>query len=189
MINDFSLLITKASNAKHIENFCKTNDINGMLFYGKGSAKKSLWEFLGLTDNSKIILMYNKDVEIEQIENLKKNCKDIFISKIGGNMTKERLFVCIINSGYADEVMDIARNCGATGGTILDGRGTGKTVDKILGTEVDSAKEVVLIFCDEQTAKNLEEKINEYINTKEYVSGICFTLNAKLFKELNVDNK
>ena len=104
-------------------------------------------------------------------------------------MTKERLFVCIINSGYADEVMDIARNCGATGGTILDGRGTGKTVDKILGTEVDSAKEVVLIFCDEQTAKNLEQNINEYINTKEYVSGICFTLNAKLFKELNVDNK
>ena len=104
-------------------------------------------------------------------------------------MTKERLFVCIINSGYADEIMDIARGNGATGGTILDGRGTGKTVDKIMGTEVDSAKEVVLVFCNEQTAKVLEENINKYLRNKENVSGICFTLNATLFKELNVDNK
>ena len=131
MISEFTFLITKASNNKHIENFCQNNNINGLIFYGKGSAKKSFWEFLGLTDNKKIALMYNQDVELEKIENLRKNCKDIFISKIGGNMTKERLFICIINSGYADEIMDIARNNGATGGTILDGRGTGKIADKI----------------------------------------------------------
>ena len=65
----------------------------------------------------------------------------------------------------------------------------GELCNTISDTYKRGAKEVVLIFCDEQTAKNLEEKINEYINTKEYVSGICFTLNAKLFKELNVDNK
>ena len=187
MINNFDFLITKASNSKHIEKFCKDNNIHGIMFYGRGSAKKSFWELLGLTDNAKIALMFNQKISEQKLQDLKKDCKDLFISKIGGNMTKERLFVCIINSGYADEIMDIARENGATGGTILDGRGTGKTVDKILGSQVDSAKEVVLIFCTETLAKILEEKINAYIQNKESVSGICFTLNANLYQELNVN--
>lgn len=187
MISNFDFLITKASNSRYVERFCKDNNIHGIMFYGRGSAKKSFWELLGITDNAKIALMYNQVIEQEKLQDLRKDCKDLFVSKIGGNMTKERLFVCIINSGYADEIMDIARANGATGGTILDGRGTGKTVDKILGSQVDSAKEVVLIFCSQDTAVALEEKINAYIQNKESVSGICFTLNANLYQELNVN--
>ena len=188
MSNVFTIMITKASNAKIVEDFCVLEQIGGLVLYGKGSAKKSIWNLLGLTDNSKIALVFNKELEAEKITKLNERCKDLFVSQIGGNMTDERLFICIINSGYAEEVMDIARSEGATGGTILDGRGTGKTAEHIWGTEVNSAKEVVLIFGEEQLAKKLEEKIGEYIKNKDNVSGICFTINAKLYRELNTKN-
>ncbi|MBQ7884648.1 MAG: hypothetical protein IJ318_00940 [Clostridia bacterium] len=189
MTNEFYVVITKATNQKHIDEFNNDNKLNGVLFYGRGSLSKSFWDFLGLRDNSKILYAFRGNVQESNLNQLDSKCKDLFISKVGGNMSKEKLFVCIINSGFADEVMDIARNNGATGGTILDGRGTGRVSDMLMGSTVDSAKEVVLIFCNEQTAKLLEEKIEEHISTKASVSGICFTLNAKLFKELNVDNK
>ena len=54
MISEFNFLITKASNSKHIEKFCKDNGIHGVMFYGRGSAKKCIWELLGFTDNAKI---------------------------------------------------------------------------------------------------------------------------------------
>ena len=189
MTNKFNLAITKASNTERIEHFAQMENLNGVVFYGRGSAQKSFWSFLGLTDNSKVVFMYKDEISVGKLMALKKECKDIYLAQIGGSMTKERLFICIINSGFADEIMNIARDLGTTGGTILDGRGTGRSLDTIMGTAVDSAKEILLIFCAEDLAKNLENKIGEYIEKNESVSGICFTLNAKLYKELNVNDK
>ena len=36
------------------------------------------------------------------------------------------LIVCIVNSGFAEEVMNAARECGARGGTIVNARGTAR---------------------------------------------------------------
>ena len=36
------------------------------------------------------------------------------------------LIVCIVNSGFAEEVMSAARECGARGGTIINARGTAR---------------------------------------------------------------
>ena len=35
------------------------------------------------------------------------------------------MIVVIVNKGFSDEVMDVARANGAAGGTILSGKGTG----------------------------------------------------------------
>ena len=40
----------------------------------------------------------------------------------------------IVNSGYTEEVMDAVKACGATGGTILNARGTANTeIEKFFG--------------------------------------------------------
>ena len=36
------------------------------------------------------------------------------------------LIIAIVNRGFADDVMSAAKSAGATGGTIMNARGTGK---------------------------------------------------------------
>ncbi|MCL1939161.1 MAG: P-II family nitrogen regulator [Desulfovibrionaceae bacterium] len=60
------------------------------------------------------------------------------------------LITCIIERGRADEVMKVARQAGARGGTIMPARGTSTSEDKkFLGIPVMPAeKEVLLIVTD-----------------------------------------
>ena len=40
-----------------------------------------------------------------------------------------QLICVIVNAGYADDVMNAARTAGATGGTVINARGTGREED------------------------------------------------------------
>ena len=67
------------------------------------------------------------------------------------------LLTIIVNRGYADDVMSAARKAGATGGTILNARGTGKPDDeKFFGITIVPEKEEVLIVADRSVAKAVE---------------------------------
>ena len=67
------------------------------------------------------------------------------------------LLTIIVNRGYADDVMCAARKAGATGGTILNARGTGKPDDeKFFGITIVPEKEEVLIVADRSVAKAVE---------------------------------
>ena len=37
------------------------------------------------------------------------------------------MVICIVNSGFSDDVMEAAREVGARGGTVINGRGEWKT--------------------------------------------------------------
>ncbi len=189
-MNNFLITITSSGVAESFEKHCIENNIKCIVTHARGTAKPSIWSLFGLADNKKVVFFIDSDVELNKIVNFASQIDDkkIYMAQIGGKMSKERLFVGIVNSGFADEIMDLARRLGATGGTILDGRGTGKNAEYILGQEVDSSKEIVLIFCTEELAKKLEDEMNDFIEKNDHVSGICFTLNAKLFKQLNTDN-
>ena len=53
----------------------------------------------------------------------------------------------VVYRGMAEEVMDIARKSGVTGGTIMHGRGTGSEfTTKLLGMEIEPEKELVMIL-------------------------------------------
>jgi nitrogen regulatory protein PII len=57
------------------------------------------------------------------------------------------LITCIIERGRADEVMKVARQAGARGGTILPARGTGTSEDKkFLGISVMPAEKEMLLI-------------------------------------------
>ena len=57
------------------------------------------------------------------------------------------LITCNVNKGAADEVMDAARAAGATGGTILIARGTGKEEDvRFFGIQLVPEKEMLLLL-------------------------------------------
>ena len=57
-----------------------------------------------------------------------------------------KLITVIVNSGYADDVMAVAKKAGASGGTILGARGTGTEEDvKFFGITLVPEKEILLI--------------------------------------------
>jgi nitrogen regulatory protein PII len=63
--------------------------------------------------------------------------------------TKYELIITVVNRGFADQVMDAARDAGAHGGTVLYARGTGiHEGQKFFGIRIEPEKEVVLIVVE-----------------------------------------
>lgn len=61
--------------------------------------------------------------------------------------TKHELIVAIANYGYNTQVMRAAEEGGATGGTVLHGKGVGmKRAEQFLGVSLVSEKEVILLL-------------------------------------------
>lgn len=85
------------------------------------------------------------------------------------------LFI-IVNSGFSEEVIDLARENGARGATIINARGIGLNVEKILGITVDSEREIVLSLVDGETAEKIMKAIKEESGICSPAHGICFTL-------------
>lgn len=62
----------------------------------------------------------------------------------------------IVDRGMGEDVMDIAREAGVRGGTILHGRGAGTEIaTKLFGVEIEPEKELVIIL----TADTLIDKV------------------------------
>lgn len=83
-------------------------------------------------------------VEMElQIKNTRKEC-------CGKNMDKTsdyELISVIVNAGFADDIMQTAREAGAPGGTIIKARGTGTKMDSgFFGITIVPEKEMLLLL-------------------------------------------
>ncbi len=85
------------------------------------------------------------------------------------------LFV-VVNSGFSEEVIDLAREEGARGATILNARGVGLNIEKIMGITIDSGREIVLSLVDEETAQKIMAAVKEKAGIASPAHGICFTL-------------
>ncbi len=86
------------------------------------------------------------------------------------------LILTVVNRGFADKVMESARNVGATGGTIIHGRGTASNDDKFLNINIVVEKEVVLIAVRKELKKDIMEAILNCSKENGEAQGITFTL-------------
>ena len=92
------------------------------------------------------------------------------------NTTHELIFV-ILNEGCSDLVMGAARPAGATGGTVLAGKGTGaRESEKFLGISLANEKDVVLIVADKQKKAAIMKAIIEKAGPGTEAGAICFSL-------------
>lgn len=100
-------------------------------------------------------------------------------SKIKGDHT---LITCIVNKGFADEIMNVVRKEGATGGTILSGSGTGKEEDvKFFGVTLVPEKELLLIVVDSSKASHILDTIKQIPILAEPGSGVAFCIDVEKF--------
>ena len=91
--------------------------------------------------------------------------------------TTHELIVVVLNEGCSDMVMAAARPAGATGGTVLQGKGTGaRESEKFLGISLASEKDVVLIVAEKQKKSAIMKAIMEKAGPGTDAAAICFSL-------------
>ncbi|MFA6784557.1 MAG: P-II family nitrogen regulator, partial [Sphaerochaeta sp.] len=95
------------------------------------------------------------------------------------------LIQVVCNSGYAEDVMDVARKAGAGGGTIVDGRGTSKPDDvKFFGASLVPEKELLLILVEQEKSESVFSAITSMPGMQEPGNGIVFSLPVDRFVPL-----
>ena len=110
------------------------------------------------------------------------------------NLNKERrktmdsphtLITFIVNKGYADDAMIAARKAGATGGTILNARGTGKEEDtKFFGVPLVPEKEMLMVLVGAGQTGAVLEAVRKIPCLSEPGAGIAFCMDVERFMTL-----
>lgn len=97
---------------------------------------------------------------------------DNTVSNSGNN-----LIVVIINQGYSDEVMEVARKAGATGGTVIHARGTGASAGKsFFGMTIQPEKDMILIVSSCASADAIMTAIEQDEGLKTTAHPVSFSL-------------
>jgi len=116
------------------------------------------------SSNKYLSTIFDKDKKIEE--------KDVM-----DNKDKYHLIVTIVLEGHLEQVMNAAKRVGATGGTVIRGRGLGnKEAIKFLGLELEPERDVVLNIVEEKIKKDVMEEITKAVGIKTKGKGVCISL-------------
>lgn len=90
---------------------------------------------------------------------------------------KYELIMCIVNSGFSDEVMTAARAVGARGGTVINARGTAREeAMKRFNISIHPEKEIVMIISNADIKDDILSAINNKVGLQTPGQGIIFSL-------------
>ena len=83
----------------------------------------------------------------------------------------------IVNDGYADDVMAVAREQGVRGGTIINARGVAKEeAAAFFGITVHTEKEMVMMVVPKDIKDNVLNAIYKEMGMAKKAQGIAFSL-------------
>lgn len=171
---------------------------------GRGTASRTIFDYLGLNDKKKAVLMlFGKTEEItdladylvEKLEMDKPNHGIAYIEsafnvfgtednangseniKRGENMYNA--IYTIVEKGNADDVIEAAQKAGSRGGTVMHARGSGsEEARKVFNMLIEPEKEIVLIISEEAKTKDIVESIRKETGIEEQGKGIIFITNV-----------
>lgn len=89
---------------------------------------------------------------------------------------QNELIVVLLNEGQWDSVMDTARAAGATGGTVLHAKGTGKNVKNFFGLSLAEEKDVLFILAPSATKSAIMQAIRKECGEGTKAEAICLSL-------------
>lgn len=92
------------------------------------------------------------------------------------NANEYDLIVAIIGRGFADYVVSSAREAGATGATIIYGRGTADSDKYVLGISLQPERELVLILVKSDERRHIMQAISDKTSLMEEGRGFCFSI-------------
>lgn len=188
----------KASKVLHLADEKGVTASVAML--GRGTASRTIFDYLGLNDKKKAVLMlFGKTEEIidladylvEKLEMDKPNHGIAYIEsafnvfgtednangseniKRGENMYNA--IYTIVEKGNADDVIEAAQKAGSRGGTVMHARGSGsEEARKVFNMLIEPEKEIVMIISEEAKTKDIVESIRKETGIEEQGKGIIF---------------
>ena len=90
---------------------------------------------------------------------------------------RHELIVVIANEGRTDDVMDPARSAGATGGTVLHGKGSAnEETARFLNISISSEKEVILIVALKEKKADIMRAVLSKAGPGTEASAITFSV-------------
>jgi len=95
-------------------------------------------------------------------------------------MKELKALYIIVNAGFASEVVEIARQVGSTGATIINARGSVAKPKTILGITIDTEKEIVLSVVEKDVAIKIMEQVKEKAGVGTAAHGLCFFLPVEM---------
>ncbi|MDR0461725.1 MAG: P-II family nitrogen regulator [Christensenellaceae bacterium] len=88
----------------------------------------------------------------------------------------KKLLMIVVNRGFAEAVVEETRLHGATGATVLNGRGSAGIGERFMGMEITPEKEVILIITDSKIASLVHKKVDEFFTANLAAGGLSFVL-------------
>ena len=83
----------------------------------------------------------------------------------------------IVNSGYAEEAMAVARDQGVRGGTIINARGVAnQEAAAFFGITLHTEKEILMMVVDKKIRDNVLNAIYKEMGMAKKAKGIAFSL-------------
>lgn len=83
----------------------------------------------------------------------------------------------IVDAGFAEDVMDIARDQGVRGGTILNARGVaGQEAAAFFGITLHTEKEILMMVVEKDIRDNVLNAIYKQMGMAKKARGIAFSL-------------
>ena len=90
---------------------------------------------------------------------------------------KHEVIFAIVNSGYAEEAMDVAREQGARGGTILNARGVAREdAAAFFGITIHAEKEILMMVVDKDIRDQVLNALYKQMGMGQKAQGIAFSL-------------
>ena len=105
---------------------------------------------------------------------------DKITEKGNGTMKNEyhnNLIIISVKEGYSEDVMQVARKAGATGGTVIKGRLAEIEQFADMGkTDLDGEREILCILAPLKTSKQIMDDVNKEYGLTSEANGILFAI-------------
>ena len=90
---------------------------------------------------------------------------------------KFELIIAIISKGKSDILVEATQKAGATGGTIVHGRGTSiHEKGKLFGISIEPEKEIVLLVTEKEQTDKIMQAVVDSVDLNKEGNGIAFVL-------------
>lgn len=87
------------------------------------------------------------------------------------------LIVGFINPEMTQKAIKAAKNSGATGDVIIQGRGSGIEQSSFLGLSIQDKTDIILFIVEEHHTKKIMKSVSDECNIEEPGNGILIVLN------------
>jgi len=98
------------------------------------------------------------------------------------------LIIAVINHGFSEEFMNVAKEAGATGGTVVHARGLAHEGPvKFFGISVQEEREIVLVLTNREKKLPIMEAVSRSCGITTKAEGLIFSLPVENVMGLNLE--